>query len=131
MLGSIKIRIYSWIFPEVSTYIENGKGIFDLSQRPSVLWRDVGFVAAEPNTGSVADGVGKAKSHELPCVNDGQGLVEANWDMAHPCDDDCIVVIAHSFDHPDARDESDYDEGSGDAEECYHDRKHCWPTILH
>lgn len=115
----------------MSTYIEDGKGIFDLSQRPSVLWRDVGFVAAESNPGSVADGEGKAKSHELLCVNDRQGLVQPSWDIAHPCDDDGVVVIAHSLHHPDARDESDEDEGSGDAEECYHDGKHCWPTILH
>ena len=115
----------------MSTYIENGKGIFGLSQRPTVLRRNVGFVAAESNTGSVADGEGEPKGHELPCVNDGQGLVKAGWDMAHPCDDDCIVVIAHPLHHPDARDESDYDEGSGDAEECYDDSKHCWPTILH
>lgn len=115
----------------MSTHIEHGKSIFGLSQGPSVLWRDVGFVAAESNTGSVADGEGETKGHELPRVNDGQSLVEADWDMAHPCDDDCIVVIAHSFHHPDAGDEPNYDGGSGDAEECYYDSKHSWPTILH
>ena len=52
----------------MSTYVENGEGIFGLSQGLSVLWRDVGFVAAESNPGSVADGEGETKSHELPCV---------------------------------------------------------------
>ena len=51
--------------------------------------------------------------------------------MAHPCYNDSVVVIAHSLDHADARDQSQYDEACGYAKKGNDDGKHCWPTILH
>ena len=66
--------------------------------------------------------------HEL---TPGQRLLETSGDIAHPGDDDGIVVIAHPLHHPDAGDESDDDESSRDAEQCYDHSKDSWPTILH
>lgn len=115
----------------MSTYIEYGECIFGLLQRLSVLWRNIGFVMAKSNACTIADGEGETESHELPSISTRQRLPMKKCDMAHPCDDDRIVVVAHSLHHTHARDESQYDEASGDAQMCYHDGKHCWATILH
>ena len=72
----------------------------------------------------------KAKATSWHALTPGQGLPEANGDMAHPCDNDSVVVIAHSLHHPHARDESQCDEGGGYAEKSYDNSKHGWATIL-
>ena len=118
-----------WLW--VSTYVENGKGIFSSLQSPSVVGRNVCFVTTESNACPIADGEGEAKGHELSLISRWQCLTEHFCDMAHPCDEDSIVVIAHSLHHAQARDESQYDEASRDAEECYDHSQHCWPTVLH
>ena len=114
-----------------TTYIENGKGIFGFFQRLSVVGRNIGFVTAESNARSIADGEGETESHELASISTRQRLRMWKYDIAHPCDNDSIVVIAHSLHHTHARDESQHDNDSGNAEQCYHDCKHCRSTILH
>lgn len=116
-----------WITP----YIENGEGIFGLLQRLSILWGNIGFVAAKSNARSVADGEGETESHKLSWIRTRQQGRMKECEMAHPCDNNCIVVIAHSLHHTHARDESQDDEGSGYAKKCYDDCKHRRSTILH
>ena len=59
----------------MSTYIENGEGIFGLLQRPSVVWRNIRLVAAKSNACSIADGEGETEGHELPTINTRQRLL--------------------------------------------------------
>lgn len=68
MPGSDLISGYRPIILDI-TYIKNGKGIFSFLQRLSVLWRDIGFVTAESNACSIADGEGETESHELPSIS--------------------------------------------------------------
>ena len=98
------------------------------------MWGNTRFVTTESNACSVADGEGEAKGDELGSIDIQQGVYwgkKRNGDMAHSGDEDGIVVIAHSLHHTEAGDESEYDEGGGYAEKCYHNGKHGWPSILH
>ena len=115
----------------MSTHVENGEGIFSFLQGFSVLWRNICFVTAESNACSIADGKRETKGHKLPSISTRPGLSMKTCDIAHPCNHNRIVVIAHSLHHANARYESQDDEARGHAEKCYHDRKHRWPTILH
>lgn len=72
-----------------------------------VLQFDVGFVATQPDPCPIANGDREAECNELPPISIYSSLIALEFpQMAHPCQNDRIIIVADPFHYAYARDES-------------------------
>ena len=72
-----------------------------------ILQFDVDFVATQPNTCPIANGDGEAECNELSQISIYYCLIALELpQMAHPCQNDRIIIVADPFHYAYAGDES-------------------------